>query len=75
MTGFDTWEDVLAFIARGGWLWYHAPLDLRPTSVRVVRVYKNGKIRLDPGAWRGDACAFTADRGHLSRMRRQSERG
>jgi hypothetical protein len=68
--GFDSWDEVLAFIGSGGWLWYQAPLDVRPSSVRVVRVYKNGKIRLDPGC--SDCDPFTADKGHLSRMRRQS---
>lgn len=64
---FETWADVLAF-AKVGWLHYHAPMDLRPTSVRVVRIYKNGKIRLDPGT--RDADPFTADAGHLDRFRR-----
>lgn len=71
-TGFSTWAELLAFIARGGWLHYHAPLDLRPVSVRVVKVYKNGKIRVDPGT--RDADAFTADEGHLPRFKRQADR-
>jgi hypothetical protein len=65
---FDSWSDVLSFINAGGWLWYHAPLDARPCSVRVVRVFKNGKVRLDPGV---GADQFTADSAHLSRMRKQ----
>ena len=71
-TGFASWAEVLAFIERGGWLWYHAPMDLRPCSVRVVKVYKNGKIRIDPGAAGVDP--FTADEGHLSRFKRQAFR-
>lgn len=67
---FATWADVLTFVEKGGWLWYHAPLDLRAQTVRVVRAYKNGKLRLDPG---GDADPFTADAGHLSRCRRQAQ--
>lgn len=64
-TKFATWADVLTH-AKVGWLHYHAPLDLRPTSVRVVRIYKNGKLRLDPGM-RADP--FTADESHLDRFR------
>jgi hypothetical protein len=66
---FATWADVLAFVDRGGWLHYHAPMDLRPTSVRVLKRFKNGKLRLDPGM---GADPFTADPGHLNRMRRFS---
>jgi hypothetical protein len=65
---FATWADVLDFVDRGGWLFYHAPLDARPTSVRVVRRFKNGKLRLDPGT--SDADPFTADAKHLDRMKR-----
>ena len=68
-TTFATWSEVLKFIENGGWLWYHAPLDMRPTSVRVVKVYKNGKIKIDPMTSGADP--FIADSGHLSRMRRQ----
>ena len=64
---FKTWTDVLSFVDRGGWLWYHAPLDLRPSSVTVVKRFKNGKLRLSSGD-----VTFTADSGHLSRMRRQA---
>ena len=65
---FSTWADVLAFVDRGGWLHYHAPMDLRPTSVRVVKRFKNGKLKLDPGT--NDADPFTADEKHLDRFRR-----
>lgn len=67
MEKFASWDDVLTFARNGGWLWYHAPLDARPCSVRIVRVFKNGKLRLDPGM---GADPFTADKGHLDRMRR-----
>lgn len=68
MVKFATWAEVLAFVDGGGWLWYHAPFDARPTSVRVVKRYKNGKLLLDAGS--RDADAFRADAGHLDRMRR-----
>lgn len=67
---FNSWADVLLFASNGGHLWYQAPMDTRPRSVRVVRVYKNGTIRLDPMS--RDADPFTADKGHLSRMRRRA---
>lgn len=66
---FESWTDVLKAARDGVWLWYHAPLDLRACSVRVVRVYKNGKLRIDPGC---GADSFTADVGHLSRFRRNA---
>jgi hypothetical protein len=69
-SGFHSWHDVLSFARGGGHLWYHAPMDHSPRSVRVVRVYKNGKIRIDPMS--RDADNFTADRGHLDRMRRRA---
>lgn len=67
---FGSWAEVLDHARRGGLLWYHAPLDLRATTVRVVKVFKNGKIKIDPGA---GADAFTADVGHLDRFRRQAQ--
>lgn len=70
-TGFSSWKELLDFIKSGGWLFYHAPLDLRPTSVSVVKVYKNGNIRIDPNT--NDADPFTADPGHLSRFKRQAK--
>ena len=62
---FETWADVLQHASRG-WLSYHAPMDLRPVSVRVIKIFKNGKIRIT----NGPDCTFTADAGHLSRFRR-----
>ena len=66
---FDTWSDVLDAARRGDQLWYHAPLNIRPASVRVVKVFKNGSIRIDPMS--RDADNFTADKGHLSRFRQR----
>lgn len=65
---FASWQDVLDAARNGVRLHYHAPLDLRPTSVRVIKIYKNGKIKIDPGT--RDADPFTADSDHLSRFRR-----
>ncbi len=65
---YDDWKEVLHMARKnvGGYLSYKAPLDYRPTEVRVVRVYKNGKIRLDPEQAGYDP--FTANRGHLDRF-------
>lgn len=67
---FDSWADVLAAATRGDQLWYHAPLDRYARSIRVVRVFKNQKIRID--AMTQDKINFTADAGHLSRFRQRS---
>ena len=66
---FDTWADVLGAARRGEMLWYQAPLDRQPRYVRVVKVFKNDKIRLDPLS--RDADNFTADAGHLARFRKK----
>jgi hypothetical protein len=66
---FDTWSDVLAAARRGERLWYQAPLDRFPSSILVVKVFKNDKIRIDPLSNQVDN--FTADAGHLSRFRRR----
>lgn len=67
---FSRWADVLDAARRGDTLWYQAPLDYRPVSIRVVRVFKNGKIRIDPMS--RDADSFTADAHHLDRFRRRA---
>lgn len=67
---FQHWADVVEAAGRGERLWYKAPLDHQPRLVRIVRVFKNGKIRIDPMS--RDADDFTADAGHLDRFRRRS---
>jgi hypothetical protein len=62
-TTFATWDAVLE-AATHNRLWYHAPLDRRPTAVGVVKVFKNRKIRI-----RASGLTFTADEGHLDRFR------
>ena len=64
---FSTWNEVLSAAAAGEQLWYQAPLDRSPKYVRVVKVFKNGSIRIDPLS--RDVDNFTADAGHLSRFR------
>ena len=72
---FASWADVFLHaekIARGtpgtvaNAIWYHAPLDARPWLCEVVRVFKNGKIRIRPYVL--DGRAFTVDASHLSRL-------
>lgn len=71
---FSSWQALLTYLAGPSpdlakrWVWYHAPLDTRPCLVRVVKVFKNGKLRIDP-CLSGRGEAFTADEGHLSRFR------
>lgn len=65
---FDSWEAVLTTArddARS--LWYHAPLDYRPTAISVVKIFKNRKIRI-----RASGLTFTTDSGHLDRFRKGS---
>lgn len=62
-----TWRDVLDIARVGERLWYKAPFDMNPVLIRVVKVFKNGKIRIDPMA--PGASNFTVDEGHLSRFR------
>jgi hypothetical protein len=69
MQSFDTWESVLEHAREGKPLWYHAPLDARPVAILVVKVYLNGKIRIDPLSNQADN--FTADAGHLNRFRKR----
>jgi hypothetical protein len=63
---YTSWSDVLGDADRGVQLHYHAPMDLRPVFVWVIKIFKNGKIRITNGI----DCTFTADAGHLSRFRR-----
>lgn len=69
---FDSWEQVLSAARDGVQLYYGAPIDAAQAypyrRVSVVRVYKNGKLRLDPVS--NQAGQFTCDSGHLYRFRR-----
>lgn len=66
---FETWNDVLKAAAQGERLWYQAPLDPRPRAIQIVKVFKNGKIRIDPLS--NQVTNFTADQHHLNRFRRR----
>ena len=73
LVSFSSWANFLAYLAGDGnvantprWIWYRAPLDRNARLVRVVRIFKNGKVRLDP--CNADADAFNADAGHIDRV-------
>lgn len=68
---FSSWDEVLAAARRGDWLAYQAPLDRQPRSIHVDKVYKNGRVRIDPLSNQADK--FTADKGHLDRFFRRGE--
>jgi len=63
---FPTWEEVLAECEKSERIFYKAPLDPIARCVRVERVFKNGKIRID--SMNHEVGFFTADRGHLGRF-------
>ena len=64
---FDTWAGVLEAARSGARLYCQAPFDRSPRAIHVVKVFKNGSIRIDPLSNQADK--FTADRGHLDRFR------
>lgn len=66
---FASWADVLSHVNAGHSVWYQAPLNTRPLRVRIARVFKNGKLRIDPLSNQADN--FTADAEHLDRFRKR----
>lgn len=74
LVAFGDWAELLLAARNGVQLYYRAPMDEAQAypakSVQVVRVYKNGKLRIRPLTNQADA--FTADKGHLNRFRRKS---
>ncbi len=72
LESFASWADLLAHVESGAVrsedLWYHAPLDILPHSVRV-ELRARGKVRVFP--WSTGVDPFTADEGHLPRFRRR----
>jgi hypothetical protein len=75
---FESWDAVLemARATEKAFVYYKAPLDHSPRLVRVVKVYKNRKVRVDPCSWDADTPRrgghmFTADSSHLDRFVRR----
>jgi hypothetical protein len=69
LQSFKSWDEVLAAARAGDLLWYQAPLDRVPRCVRVVRVFKNRSIRIDPLSNQADN--LTANETHLARFMRK----
>ncbi len=63
LVSFANWAQVLD-AATENRLYYHAPMDRYASSVCVVKIFRNGKIRISDGD-----LTFTADSGHLTRFR------
>ena len=68
---FTSWAQLIDHVRAGYPLYYHAPMDYRPSIVQAT-IRKDGKIRVSPTF--SDADPFTADMGHLDRFRRWAER-
>lgn len=66
---FATWDELLDHVHAQRHVFYLAPMDSAPRSVLVERMYKNGKVRINPLSNQADK--FTADAGHLDRFRRE----
>jgi len=66
---FGSWGDVLTHAKAGKPLYYQAPMDRHASRIRVVKVFSNKKIRIDPMSNQADN--FTADSGHLGRFLRE----
>lgn len=64
---FPTWDDVLAHVASGADVHYHAPLNHRPVLIKAA--VKGKGVRVTPYA--SDCDPFTADAGHLERFKRR----
>lgn len=62
---FGSWLNVRHAAESRVSLFYWAPLDTAPRPIIVLRVFKNGKVRLS-----GGEVTFTADDGHLDRFYR-----
>lgn len=75
LVAFGDWAELLLAARNGVQLYYRTPMDAAQAypakSVQVVRVYKNGNLRIRPLSNQADA--FTADPGHLNRFRRMTE--
>jgi len=60
---FASWQDVRNAAATAAVLWYWGALDTAPRRVSVVKLFKNGNIRVDPVSNQADP--FTLDPSHL----------
>lgn len=59
---YTSWENVLSEARRDRYsLWYWGAMMRRPGRLLVVRVFRNGKVRVASGTMR-----FTLNSGHLT---------
>lgn len=64
METFGCWYGLLKYLEEhNNIVYYKAPLDLHAVPVVVIKVFKNGKLRIQ---YHG--IKFTADPGHLDRF-------
>ncbi len=66
-TSFNSWAEVLDHVNKFQ-VYYKCPLDFYPSRVRVIKQFKNGKLRIKPVF---NGVAFTVDKEHLSRFFRK----
>jgi hypothetical protein len=69
IAGFDTWNDVLDAARRGDRLMYQGAMDRFPHTIHVIKIFKNGSLRIDPLSNQTDK--FTADPKYLRLFRRR----
>jgi hypothetical protein len=67
-TTFATWTELTDHVRAGYRLYYHPPMDFRPSLLVSATIRRDGTIRCTPVYV--DADPFTADIGHLDRFRR-----
>lgn len=78
---FDTWADVVTYAKEHGCVWYHAPLDVRPTKLEAKLPKRKPRNSTVPGdGWKGcirliphaalEADPFVVFSDHLAYMRR-----
>ena len=61
---FANWLQVRHYCETHAYIYYQAPLDTHHSTCAVVRVFKNGKVRIvAPSGYR-----FTIDAEHMSRL-------
>ena len=66
---FDSWHDVLAYVAAGRPVYYQAPMMHAPVLIRAKLTKNRRWVRVYP-IYPAEFDAFTADEGHLDRFRR-----
>lgn len=63
METFACWYGLQLYLETHAYVYYKAPLDLRPVPVVCIKRFKNGKLRIQY-----HDVKFTADPRHLDRF-------